>query len=70
MSEETGMEHRRGSDAVCPRCNVRRLVRIGMSLSGRLVVMNSCPDCGTSWADGEGKPIALRKVLRMASPRR
>ncbi len=39
-----------------------------MTLQGKLVVMSSCSLCGTSWADGAGRSMALSKVLKLASP--
>lgn len=52
---------------VCPGCGVKRLVQVEVTLQGMLVVMNSCSQCGTSWADASGKPIGLGKVLRIAA---
>ena len=58
-----------GSLMQCPQCRSRRLVEIGMSISGNDVVLRCCSACDVRWWEGDGQRMPFDSLLRLASTR-
>jgi len=49
---------------LCPVCGRSNFVEIGLKLGSSRVVMRSCSSCDVRWwADSEGSPVELGRVL-------
>ena len=51
----------------CSRCKASRVVEIAVNIGERPVRMRSCSYCDTRWWESEGQPLALPRVLEMAT---
>lgn len=51
----------------CPRCKRSRLVEIALKIGTRSVRMRNCSACDSRWWDSDGRALALRNVLDLAS---
>ena len=55
---------------LCPTCNTRRVLAIGVHLGEKNVVLHSCSACEKRWWEENGEIIELTDVLELASTRR
>lgn len=55
---------------LCPTCNARRVLAIGVHLGDTDVVLHSCSVCENRWWEENGQVIQLTDVLELATVRR
>jgi hypothetical protein len=50
----------------CPRCAIRTMVAIDLTMAGEPLTMRSCSACNVRWWEGPNGRVSLAGVLQLA----